>query len=202
ALGLVYAVPRSPGRELAYQAYRQREGAGLDDYATWCALAREHGADWSDWPEPLRHPGSPAVAAFRAEHADEVDFHRWLQWVLDEQLDRTQAAARRAGMVLGVMHDLAVGVPPRGADAWALQAVLALGVPVGARRDAFNQVGQNWSQPPWRPDRLAELAYEPFRQLASTIVRHAGGVRVDHIIGLFRLWWIPEGNPPDAGTYV
>src|SRR5262249_35074991 len=112
ALRLVYAVPRSPGRELAYQAYRQREGAGLDDYATWCALAREHGADWSDWPEPLRHPGSPAVAAFRAEHADEVDFHRWLQWVLDEQLDRTQAAARRAGMVLGVMHDLAVGVHP------------------------------------------------------------------------------------------
>jgi 4-alpha-glucanotransferase len=202
ALRRVYAVPRSAGRELAYQAYRGREGAGLDDFATWCALAQAHGPDWRAWPEPLRDPRSPAVAAFRAEHAGEVDLHRWLQWVLDEQLDATQAAARRAGMVLGVMHDLAVGVHPRGADAWALQDTLARGVHVGAPPDEFNQVGQNWLQPPWRPDRLAELAYAPFRQLVATIVRHAGGVRVDHIIGLFRLWWIPEGSAPTGGTYV
>jgi 4-alpha-glucanotransferase len=202
ALRLVHAVPRSAGRELAFQTYREREGAGLADFATWCALAQAHGLDWTAWPEPLRHPRSPAVAAFRAEHAAEVDFQCWLQWVLDEQLDATAAATRRAGMVLGVLHDLAVGVHPRGADAWALQDVLAVGAQVGAPPDAFNQVGQNWSQPPWRPDRLAELAYAPFRDLVATIVRHAGGVRVDHIIGLFRLWWIPEGNPPHAGTYV
>jgi 4-alpha-glucanotransferase len=202
ALRRVYAVPRSAGRDLAYQAYRRREGAGLDDFATWCALAQAHGADWQAWPETLRDPRSPAVAAFRTEHADEVDFQCWLQWVLDEQLDATQAAARRAGMTLGVMHDLAVGVHPRGADAWALQETLARGVHVGAPPDEFNQVGQNWMQPPWRPDRLAELAYAPFRQLVATIVRHAGGVRVDHIIGLFRLWWIPEGAPPTGGTYV
>jgi len=202
ALRRVHAVPRTAGRDLAYQAYRRREGAGLDDFATWCALAATHGPDWHAWPEEFRHPRSPAVAAFRAEQAGEVDFHRWLQWVLDEQLDATQAAARRAGMVLGVLHDLAVGVHTRGADAWALQDTLARGVHVGAPPDAFNQVGQNWLQPPWRPDRLAELAYAPVRQLAATIVRHAGGVRVDHIIGLFRLWWIPEGNPPTGGTYV
>ena len=202
ALRRVYAVPRSAGRDLAYQSYREREGAGLDDFATWCALALTHGADWHAWPEPLRHPRSPAVAAFRAEQPGEVDFHRWLQWVLDEQLDATQAAARRVGMALGVLHDLAVGVHSRGADAWALQDALATGVHVGAPPDEFNQVGQNWSQPPWRPDRLAELAYAPFRQLVGTIVRHAGGVRVDHIIGLFRLWWIPQGQPPTGGTYV
>jgi len=202
ALRRVHAVPRSAGRDLAYRAYQQREGAGLEDFATWCALAQMHGPDWRAWPEELRHPRSPAVAAFGAEHAGEVDFHRWLQWVLDEQLDATQAAARRAGMALGVLHDLAVGVHPRGADAWALQDALARGVHVGAPPDAFNQVGQNWLQPPWRPDRLAEAAYAPFRQLAATIVRHAGGVRVDHIIGLFRLWWIPAGNPPTGGTYV
>jgi 4-alpha-glucanotransferase len=202
ALRRVHAVPRSAGRELAYQAYRQREGTGLDDFATWCALAQAHGADWHAWPEQLRHPGAPAVAAFRAEHAGEVDFHRWLQWVMDEQLDLTQAAARRAGMPLGIMHDLAVGVNPHGADAWALQDTLARGAHVGAPPDAFNQVGQNWSQPPWSPDELAEAAYAPFRQLVATIVRHAGGVRVDHIIGLFRLWWIPAGSPPTGGTYV
>jgi 4-alpha-glucanotransferase len=202
ALRRVYAVPRSAGRELAYQAYREQEGAGLVDFATWGALAQAYGPDWRAWPEPLRHPGNPEVAAFRDGHAAEVDFQCWLQWVLAEQLDGVQAAARRNGAVLGVLHDLAVGVHHSGADSWALQDVLASGVQVGAPPDAFNQLGQNWQQPPWRPDRLAELAYAPFRDMVRALVRHAGGVRVDHVIGLFRLWWIPAGNLPDAGTYV
>ena len=100
------------------------------------------------------------------------------------------------------MHDLAVGVHPNGADAWALQDVLALGVTAGAPPDEFNQLGQDWSQPPWRPDRLDEQEYRPFRALIRAVLRHAGGVRIDHIIGLFRLWWIPEGAPPTEGTYV
>jgi len=100
------------------------------------------------------------------------------------------------------MHDLAVGVHPGGADAWRLQDVYAQGVHVGAPPDPYNQLGQDWSQPPWRPDRLAELGYQPFRDLIGAVLRHAGGVRVDHIIGLFRLWWIPVGGPPDEGTYV
>ena len=110
----MYAVPRSAGRELAYRAYRAREGHGLDDYATWCALSEAHGTDWHAWPAELQHPASPAVAAFAQRITDAVDFHRWLQWVLDEQLPATQAAALRAGMSLGVMHDLAVGVHPEG----------------------------------------------------------------------------------------
>ncbi|MBO0866658.1 MAG: 4-alpha-glucanotransferase, partial [Mycobacterium sp.] len=202
ALQLVYRVERSAGRELAYAAYCAREGRALDDFATWCALAEEYGGDWHQWPESLQHPAADGVAGFVATHADAVDFHRWLQWQLDEQLAAAQSHAVGAGMALGIMADLAVGVHPDGADAWALQDVLALGVTAGAPPDEFNQLGQDWSQPPWRPDRLEEQEYRPFRALIRTVLRHAGGVRIDHIIGLFRLWWIPAGAPPTDGTYV
>jgi 4-alpha-glucanotransferase len=202
ALKSVYQAPRSAGRELAYAAYRQREGQSLDDFATWCALAEKHGNDWHQWPVELHHPAGTAVAAFAAKHATAVDFHRWLQWQLDDQLTGVQSTALQSGMALGVMHDLAVGVDPNGADAWALQDVLALGVTVGAPPDEFNQLGQDWSQPPWRPDRLIEAGYEPFRAVVNAMLRHAGGVRVDHIIGLFRLWWVPKGSAPTDGTYV
>jgi 4-alpha-glucanotransferase len=202
ALKQVYRIPRSAGRELAYGAYRAREGQALEDFAIWCALTETHGSDWHNWPVELQHPHSPDVAAFAAANADAVDFHRWLQWQLDDQLTAAQATAVQAGMALGIMGDLAVGVDPDGADAWALQDVLALGVTAGAPPDEFNQLGQDWSQPPWRPDRLAEQAYEPFRALVSMALRHAGGVRIDHIIGMFRLWWIPKGAAPTEGTYV
>ena len=202
ALESVYLVERSAGRELAYAAYRDREGRSLDDFATWCALAEKYGNDWHKWPGELQHPSNAAVADFAAEHATTVDFHRWLQWQLDDQLTATQATAVQAGMDLGIMHDLAVGVDPNGADGWALQDVLALGVAAGAPPDEFNQRGQDWSQPPWRPDQLVYDAYEPFRALVNAVLRHAGGVRIDHIIGLFRLWWIPKGAPPTDGTYV
>jgi 4-alpha-glucanotransferase len=202
ALALVYRVPRTAGRELAYAAFCTREGSALDDFATWCALADKYGGDWHQWPESLQHPGAAGVGGFVAEHSKAVDFHRWLQWQLDEQLGAAQAQAVAAGMSLGVMHDLASGVHPNGADSWALQDVLALGVTAGAPPDEFNQLGQDWSQPPWRPDRLEEQEYQPFRALIRTVLRHAGGVRIDHIIGLFRLWWIPRGEPPTQGTYV
>ena len=202
ALEEVYRVPRSAGRDLAYAEYRQREGRALDDFATWCALAEVYGSDWHHWPQDLQHPDAPGIAAFAAEQADEIDFHRWLQWQLDDQLTVAQAHALATGMALGIMHDLAVGVHPNGADAWALQDVLALGVSVGAPPDAFNQQGQDWSQPPWRPDALAEHEYRPFRSMVNAVLRHSGGVRIDHIMGLFRLWWIPKGAKPTEGTYV
>lgn len=202
ALKMVYAVRRSAGRELAFHAYREREGAALDDFATWCALAEKYGGDWRRWPAGLQHPASMEVAEFVRRRPRAVDFHRWLQWQLDEQLADAQSRATGNGMALGIMHDLAVGVHPSGADAWALQEVLALGVTAGAPPDEFNQLGQDWSQPPWRPDQLEALGYQPFRSLIEAILRHAGGVRIDHIIGLFRLWWIPDGAPPTKGTYV
>lgn len=202
ALTLLHAVARSPAREAGYRQFRAREGVGLRDFATWCALAEVHGPVWSSWPEGLQDPESADVAAAREELAERVDFFCWLQWVLDEQLAATQRRATGAGMALGVIHDLAVGVHPDGADTWALQRVMARGVTVGAPPDAFNQIGQDWSQPPWRPDRLAQAAYVPYRDMLRTVLRHCGGVRVDHIIGLFRLWWVPEGRPASEGTYV
>ncbi|EHB47076.1 4-alpha-glucanotransferase [Mycolicibacterium rhodesiae JS60] len=202
ALKAIYRVPRSAGRQLAFEAFKEREGRALDDFATWSALAEKYGGNWHEWPTALRHPASPEVLEFAQRHSSAVDFHRWLQWQLDDQLAATQSQAVRTGMALGIMHDLAVGVHPDGADAWALQDVLALGVTAGAPPDEFNQLGQNWSQPPWRPDQLEELGYQPFRDLIAAILRHAGGVRIDHIIGLFRLWWIPSGASPTAGTYV
>jgi 4-alpha-glucanotransferase len=202
ALKLLHAEPRSAGRELAYSAFRDREGRALDDFASWCALAEEYGGDWHGWPESLQHPDAAGVAGFVERNSDTVDFHRWLQWQLDEQLAWAQSQAIRAGMALGIMADLAVGVHPNGADAWALQDVMARGVKAGAPPDEFNQLGQDWSQPPWRPDRLDEQEYRPFRALIQAVLRHAGGVRIDHIIGLFRLWWIPDGAPPTQGTYV
>ena len=202
ALQALSAVPRTPGRQAAFDAYRTREGEGLASFAAWSALAVAYGPDWTTWAPGLRHPGSAEVREWAAKHADEVDLECWLQWAMDEQLDATQAAALRAGMRLGVLHDLAVGVNPRGADAWSLQDTYAQGITVGAPPDPYNQNGQDWSQPPWRPDRLAETAYAPYRAMVSTILRHAGGIRVDHVIGLFRLWWIPRDAGPLAGTYV
>jgi 4-alpha-glucanotransferase len=202
ALRLVHGVPRSPGREIAYRAFLAEQGDGLHAFATWCVLSGEHGRDWREWPAALRDPHSDAVRAAAQASADEVDFYCWLQWVLDEQLRGVQDEARDIGMPIGLVQDLAVGVHPDGADAWALQDVLAQGMHVGAPPDAFNQQGQDWSQPPWRPDMLASTGYRAYRDLLRTVLRHAGGLRVDHIIGLFRLWWIPQDGPPSAGTYV
>jgi 4-alpha-glucanotransferase len=202
ALTMVHAVPRSPGRQADYEMFLEREGGGLRDFATWCALAEVHGPVWSKWPDSLQDPRSAVVARTAVELADRVDFFCWLQWLVDEQLTAAHGRALAAGMALGVVHDLAVGVHRDGADTWALQDVMAGGVTVGAPADAFNQQGQDWSQPPWRPGRLAELSYAPYRDILRTVLRHAGGVRVDHVLGLFRLWWVPAGRLPSEGTYV
>jgi 4-alpha-glucanotransferase len=169
----------------------------LRDFATFCALAERHGGDWRTWPAELRRPDGPAVARARAELAGRISFHAWLQ-----RLCETQLAEVRAGTAAKIVHDLPVGVDPAGADAWALQDVLAPNVRVGAPPDAFSQQGQDWNLPPWRPDRLAASGYRPFREVIRSVLRHADGIRVDHIAGLFRLWWIPPGHPPNEGTYV
>jgi 4-alpha-glucanotransferase len=202
ALRLVFAAPLSPGRQARFDAFVDREGRGLTDFATWCALVEAHGADPDTWPPALLEARGEAVAAERERLADEVRWHSWLQWQLDEQFSRAQQAAVDAGMRSGIVHDLAVGVHPQGSDAWALREVLAQGVSVGAPPDMYNQLGQNWSQPPWRPDALAEAGFVPYRDMLRTILRHAGGIRVDHVLGLFRLWWIPDGMPAYCGTYV
>ena len=172
---------------------------GLDGFAVFCALAERHGANWRAWPSRLRQPGPAAAAAADPEL---VRLHRWIQQRAVEQLDAAQRAARDAGMAIGVVHDLAVGVDPVGADAWLLPGDLATGATVGAPPDPFGQLGQDWGFPPFRPGRLAETAYRPFRQVVRASLQHGGGLRVDHVMGLFRLWWVPVGLGAVNGTYV
>ncbi|MGQ0841197.1 4-alpha-glucanotransferase [Actinokineospora sp.] len=172
----------------------------LADFATFCALAERHGADWRTWPAALRHPAAPEVVAARRELADRVAFHAWVQQQCAAQLADVHRAA--AGMAVGIVHDLTVGVDPGGADAWSLRDVLASAVTVGAPPDAFSPRGQDWRLPPFRPDRLAVHGYTPFRDMIRAVLAHGDGIRVDHVAGLWRLWWIPPGEPPDRGTYV
>nr|WP_245530349.1 4-alpha-glucanotransferase [Cellulomonas flavigena] len=201
ALEVVHAHPLAPARQAAFDAYVEEEGEGLREFALWCALVERHGPP-AGWSDELHDPLSDAVAAAAVELADRVAFWSWLQWVADEQLEHAQRVARDSGMALGIMHDLAVGVHPEGADAWALRDVLATGASVGAPPDMYNQQGQDWSQPPWHPDALARAAYRPYRDMLRTVLRHAGAIRIDHVIGLFRLWWVPVGNGAKDGAYV
>jgi len=177
-------------------------GDGLTRFATWCALAERHGPDWRTWPAALRDADPAAVAAARRELADRVAFHRWLQDRCEEQVAAAQTAARAAGMRVGIVHDLAVGVDPAGADTWAGRDAYAAGASIGAPPDTFNQQGQDWGLPPWRPDRLAASGYAPLRRIVAAVLARGGGLRVDHILGLFRLWWIPAGAGAANGTFV
>lgn len=178
ALELLYAVPRTPEREAAYRAFCVEQGAPLDVHAAWCA----------------GHAGEE-------DPKERGDFHRWLVWLTDGQLAAAQRAAREAGMTVGIVHDLAVGVHPQGSDVFG-SPCYAPHISVGAPPDAFNARGQDWGLPPWRPDVLAATGYAPFRSLLRGVFRYAGALRIDHVMGLFRLWWIPEGTPPAEGAYV
>lgn len=169
----------------------------LTDFAVYCALVADHGPDWRGWPEELRRPGP---AAYAAADPAAVAFHTWLQRRCEAQLAAANDAA--AGMAVGIIHDLAVGIDPGGADAWTMQDVIAAGAKVGAPPDAFNQQGQDWGLATWSPDRLAATGYAAWRTLLREIFKHAGGLRVDHVAGLWRLWWVPPGQTPAQGTYV
>ncbi|MEW2414955.1 4-alpha-glucanotransferase [Streptomyces sp. NPDC046866] len=177
ALDLLYAVPRTAEREAAYREFCAEQGPELDVHADWCA----------------GHAGE--------DPKERADFHRWLVWLTVGQLAAAQEAARAAGMAVGIVHDLAVGVHPQG-SALCGAPLYAAGASIGAPPDAFNARGQDWSLPPWRPDRLAATRYAPFRALLRGVFRYAGALRIDHVMGLFRLWWIPEGVPPAEGAYV
>ncbi|MGW2020504.1 4-alpha-glucanotransferase [Streptomyces sp. NPDC001927] len=203
ALELVATVELGPGRRAEYRDFLAERGRALEDHATYQALAERHGHHWRSWPEELRDPLS-AAAAVRADEelTARVDFHCRLAWLTDRQLAAASTAAREAGMAVGIVHDLAVGVHPDGSDAWALQDAFAAGMSVGAPPDAFNSRGQDWGLPPWRPDALAASGYAPYRGLLRELLRHAGALRIDHVMGLFRLWWVPEGREPTEGTYV
>lgn len=174
----------------------------LEDFATYCVLAEQHGSDWRAWPQEFHDPAGPAVTAVRAEHRDTIGFHAWLQLLCREQLDAAREAGHRAEMRVGIVHDLPVGTAVGGADTWADRDLFAPDIRVGCPADDFNEQGQDWSLPPWRPDRLAATGYRAFREVVAAALGHGDGIRVDHVAGLWRLWWIPPGEPGHRGTYV
>ncbi len=209
ALEIIRRVPMSDRRHEEYQRFRRREGRDLEDWATWCALAERYGPDWRSWPGPARDPRRAAGVIAPGGSGPEPggpspgpEFHAWLQWLADEQWAAAQWAAQAAGMDIGIIGDLAVGAHPGGNDGWAHQDLLVRGLSVGAPPDEFNQRGQDWSQPPWHPRRLAAAGYRPLADLFAAALRHGGGLRVDHVMGLMRLWCVPEGMPPDRGAYI
>jgi len=202
ALEIIHAAGLGPGRRSEFDAFQARDPEAVQDWATWCAIAETHGPDWRTWPAALADPRSAQVAALRQERADRVEFHAWLQWLTTEQAAAAQRAARQAGMSIGIVADLAVGAHPGGADAWARQDVIVTGMSVGAPPDEFNQRGQDWTLPPWHPGWLAAQAGQPLAELVTATTRNAGGLRIDHVMGLARLWWIPSGMTPGQGTYV
>jgi 4-alpha-glucanotransferase len=193
ALGELWG--RGAGDAAGLAGYRAREGRGLEEFATFCALAERHQSGWRRWPAEHQHPASPAVARFATEQAGRVAFHAWLQWLLDEQL-------ARAGRSLRLVTDVAIGFDGEGADAWAWQDVLAQGVTVGSPPDDFALEGQDWGVPPFDPHRLRAQGYAPFVDTVRAGFRHAGGMRVDHVMGLFRLFWVPSSGTARNGAYV
>ncbi|MFC6316972.1 4-alpha-glucanotransferase [Corynebacterium gerontici] len=186
----IFAAGRDQAREQDFRDFIAGEGEGLHNFAQWCAA------------QEISELGVDGHHAIEPDVDELAEFYMWLQWICDQQLAAAQSAATDAGMRIGIMADLAVGIHPGGADAQNLRETLVQKASVGAPPDAYNQQGQDWAQPPWHPERLAEAGYIPWRDLLRTVLRHSGGIRIDHILGLFRLFWIPRGQSPSTGTYV
>lgn len=185
------AVP--PGREFAL--WRRAQGEALELFATFSVIAETHGGDFRLWPLALRDSRGSAVRAWQRRSARRREFHAWLQWLTETQLGRAAAA-------LPLMADLPVGVSPGGADVWADPDLFATDFSVGAPPDSFNSLGQDWEQPPWNPRRLRSRGYAPLAAMLRAGFTHAMGLRIDHVMGLFRLYWIPRGVSPAQGVFV
>lgn len=203
ALQLVFKVPRSAERQAAFEAFKEAAGPDLRAFAAWSVAFQVWGAPWEGTWFAETNRDSPEVAELMRDHADMVEFECWLQWIADEQVTAAQTAARESGMALGLMQDMAVGVHSLGADVWWNPERFAVGsVTVGCPPDFYNQQGQDWGQPPFNPNYLAKTGYGVYREMVHNMFSHAGAVRIDHVLGLFRLWWIPQGEGARGGAYV
>ena len=198
--------PSERGR--AFHDYRAAQGENLRLYALFEALHEHlHAADpemwgWPVWPEAYRDPHSQAVAAFAVEKASRIEFFEYLQWLAEEQLDAVGRRSLERHLDVGVYTDLAVGADSGGAEVWSNQSLYALDARIGAPPDGFNLKGQNWGLPPLKPNALIDSAYAPYIAALRHNMRHAGALRIDHVMGLLRLFWVPPGRPPDDGSYV
>ena len=196
------------GRSRAFQDFRRQQGDALERFCRFQAL-REHfaaqappQADWRNWPKEYQDPVSSSVARFAQQHRDRIDFLAWTQWIADQQLAEAAGIARAKGMTIGIYRDLAVGADSAGAETWARRDLVVSSAHVGAPPDILNPVGQDWGLPPFNPHALRMEGYSGFIDLVRANMRHAGGLRIDHVMGLQHLYWIPQGCPPAQGAYV
>ncbi len=199
---------RGTERARAFTAFREREGEALYRHALYEALQEKlHTQDpsiwgWPVWPEPYRDPRSPEVEQFADEHRSRVEFFQYLQWQADSQLAACGRRSLERQLGVGLYQDLAISVDRAGAEVWANQSLYVARASIGAPPDDFNLNGQNWGLPPWNPDELRESAYAPYIATLRANMRHSGALRIDHVMGLMRLFWVPEEGGPADGTYV
>ena len=195
-------------RALEFHGFCERAGRALEDHARFEALqavqlAQEGGnGHWRNWPEALRDPRSPEVEAFAEAHRHEVDFHLFLQWLAAKGLSHAQHAASDAGMAVGLIADLAVGCDSAGSHAWSYRDDMLQGISVGAPPDLFNQAGQAWGLTTFSPRAMRTQGFSAFIDMLRAAFAHAGGIRIDHILGLRRLWLVPEGESARNGAYL
>jgi 4-alpha-glucanotransferase len=197
-----FAANGSSERRQDFESYRQERGPELASFAAFEALRAQHSGSWWQWPEQWRAPTDDALRQIRQSHPDEIGFHQFLQWNAERQLARCRDLARRHGLAIGLYVDTAVGVDAGGADAWMAQETVLRGLSVGAPPDQFNPAGQDWGLTAYNPHGLVASRFEPFRQMLRSAMRYAGAVRIDHVLGLMRLFVIPHGLPVSQGTYV
>ena len=204
ALRIIFDAGRSAQREAEFETFKKDAGPDLDSFAAWSLCFEVWGAPWGENPWfKETTASSDSVKQLIADNADLFEFNRWLQWIAAEQVNAAQRTALDSGMALGVIQDMAVGVHGLGADAWANpERFAASGVTVGCPPDFYNQQGQDWGQPPFNPNYLEATGYQVYREMVHFMYEHAGAVRIDHVLGLFRLWWIPQGEGARGGAYV
>ncbi len=205
ALEMIFEA-QPPGRDCT--KWIEGEGDLLRLYATYCALdehLHRENSDlwvWPDWPAPYREPESDAVRQFAATHEREILFHGWLQWNVDRQLSQAQQHARHSGMRIGLYHDLALATDRCGSDLWAHRKFYVAGCRVGSPPDDFSPTGQDWSFPPPDAREHRENGYRLYTESIRKSLQHGGAQRIDHVMRLFRLYWIPEGHDAAHGAYV
>lgn len=204
-----------------YRDFRDNGSALLDDFTSFCdaggdallqhcrfealhghMLRRGESGDWRNWPEPLRNPRNPAVTRFATEYADEVGLHAFAQWMIARGLESAQTVASGSGMGIGLIADLAVGADGAGSQAWTRQDELLQEVTVGAPPDIINRNGQSWGVSAFSPEGLRRHGFRAFIEMLQANLAHAGGIRIDHVMGLQRLWVIPQGGGPQDGAYL
>lgn len=199
---------RDPARAKAFADYAEREGDLLHKFALYCALDEVlHKQDrncwnWRQWPAEYQSPESEACHQFAREHARIVDFYKYVQFVIEEQLSAVQAFAKKCGMPIGLYHDVAVATDSGGSDLWAHRELYVNGCRVGAPPDDFSPNGQDWSFPPPNSAAHRDNGYQFYRESIRKIARDGGALRIDHVMRLFRLFWIPEEMEAKHGTYV